>query len=383
MRAQTLGSQSFNLKNILSKDYVIYAAVFLITLLRCLSNAARPCLEYFDCNAYIQMSHSIAYNPELLSHHAMRILPPLVVQGLQFLGLSTEGAFKLLSDSTYIVFGLLCFYVLRQYVKPITALAFTLLCLAGHSAMRIPLQNVYQSCDMLVYPLSLLIVFFSLRHQTKWVFVLALVGILVRQNMFVLGVLSLAFLYWQQRQKTQLAAIVVLITAYAGLQAYYEATGDIAKMALAPEGFFTVEHIFWVINDSRILEIILPMLPIIALYYKGAIPFMLKNWHIPLYMAVVVGQPFIAYHLTGNNFDRLALQGLWLVYLIAPIVNPEKFQSKYINILLLGYAILVYATWSYNSRIIYMSVFAVLVFGYTLLNSPLPRACKPRRGRID
>lgn len=355
----------------------MYGVILVITLARALSNSARACLEHHDCNSYIQMVQSIDYNSEIASHHAMRILPPVLVKGLQLFGLSMQSAFKILSDAAYVFFGLLSYYVLRQYVKPIIAFSFTLFCLAGHSAMRIPLQNVYQTCDMLIYPLSLLIVFFSLRQQTKWVFVLAMIGIFVRQNMFVLGLLSLVFLYWQQRRPMQLVAIATLVASYVCLQSYYHANEAIANMAVIPADFFVFSNLWSIFFDSKIIEIILPMLPLIALYYKRAIPFLIKNWHISLYIAIVVGQPFVAYHMTGNNFDRLALQGLWLVYLIIPMANTERFQIKYLNFLLLGYAVSVYFTWSFNSRLIYMTVFSA-----TLLACYLPRLARgiPKRG---
>ena len=78
-------SKVIKMKNIMvtykkHADFVHYGLIAFVTLTRVLISRVRPCLPDFDCNSYITMVDSIAYNPEILPHHAMRIFPSLLVR---------------------------------------------------------------------------------------------------------------------------------------------------------------------------------------------------------------------------------------------------------------------------------------------------------------
>ncbi|MBS0286852.1 MAG: hypothetical protein JSR17_06115 [Proteobacteria bacterium] len=358
-----------------NKHYLFYGFIVVLTLSRVLGSRILACLPDFDCNAYIQMANTITYDSTILPHHAMRLLPALMAHGLMLLGLSTELAFRILSDSTYVLFGCLTFWVLKQFrVNSLLALATTLLCLAPHHAMRIPLQNVYQLCDMMTYPISLMLVYFSLKEKGKWVFALSIVALLTKQTVFGLGGLSLLYCFYKTRRIENLIYAVILGLSYLGLSQYYHAFSIVGHHLIPNSDFFTLSNIGWIIQDSKIIELFIPIIPFMIIYFKEIAQFLVRYWHIAGYMAVVMGQPFIAYHLTGNNFARLALQGAWIVYLIIGLSLGARWQQdKKFQALFLIYSLAVFFTWSVHSRLIYMLSFIALWLIYYKTSSS--KAC--------
>ncbi len=330
-----------------------YGLIVFLTTLRVLTSRVIECPIDFDCNAYIAMVNHWGYNPEVLGHHAMRVLPSILVWGITHLGASIALGFHILSGITYVLLGCLLYYFFssQKNLKPILCLSFSLLALAPHEAMRISLQLIYQSCDMLVYPLSLLLVIFSLQERTFWVFFLSIVSIFVRQNVFVLGVLSLLYCSKGKFTWQNILALAIVISLYSVSQMYYQATSTFVDVLSRPEHYFTLKHLTWIVVDSKIFELFVPILPFLIIYFKPLAKLAWQYWHITLYICITVGQPFLAYHLTGNNFARLALQGFWLLYIAVALVWRKDFQHKYIVGMMLIYSSAVYFTWGIKQRV--------------------------------
>jgi len=348
---------------------VCYGLILALTLFRGIFSRTRPCPADFDCNSYIAMADSIVYNPEIAGHHAMRILPSLIAGVLEWIGLPLELAFRVLSGMGYAAFGLLTFWFLRKFnLRPLVALGFTLLCLAAHPIIIMPLKLVYQTCDMWTYPLAVLMIYCSIKQQCKSLLLLSLLGILVRQNLFILGACSLLYCYIQSRQTRQLFYAGILVACYGALQSYYHATSTFSALLQPPEGFFTVSHLWFVITDSKILELFVPLLPFLVFYVKDLVLDLCRYWHITLYMAITAGQPLLGYHLTGNNLTRLSLQGIFCLYLLAGIASVKHKWSSQQEGLLFAYAVAMYITWGTSSRLVIMAAFSVL-FAVSLLRT--------------
>lgn len=355
-----------------------YFFIIGLTMLRALTMKIRPCPLDFDCNAYIAMSSNLL-NPDIPGHHAMRLLPSMMAGILHNMGLSLATAFRLLSDSMYVVFGAGVYWSLRQSkVNPWIALGFTLLCLAPHSAMRIPLQLVYQTCDMMTYPLSLFMIYFSCKEQGRWVFALSLIGIITKQNLFILGELSLLYCLINTRHWENGLYVVILAALYGFLQSYFQATSTFVALLQPPADFYSFSHLLWLIQDSKILELIIPIIPLIIWYCKPLCIFLLRNWHIGMYVGIVVVQPLVGYHLTGNNLPRLALQGIWIVFLVLGIVSTQRPWTKLMTILFVVYAVSLYFTWAVPERIILMTVFSVLAVASMIFKERLDHSLKAR-----
>ncbi|MBS0289711.1 MAG: hypothetical protein JSS07_06720 [Proteobacteria bacterium] len=346
-------------------DLISYGLIFMLTLLRVLTTKVIACPADFDCNSYIQMANHLGYDPDILPHHAMRIFPSYAAHLLTLLGFSLPMAFRVLSDSTYILFGCLAFWSLRQNgVKYLIALSFTMLCLAPHHAMRIPLQNVYQLCDILTYPLALLLLHFSLKCQQRVVFLLAIVALFTKQTLFGLGGLSLLYCFYKTKRIEIIVYIGVLAGTYLLLQDYYHAFSIVSHHLIPESTFFSASHLGWILNDSRLIELFIPLLPFLVVYAKQTFMFLLRSWHVGFYMGVIICQPLIAYHLTGNNFQRLALQGIWLVYFIVGLVSVSRQWPKKFEYGVLIYCSAIYFTWGMSQRIVLTELFTLFSLAY-------------------
>ncbi len=353
-------------------DRMFYGFLFLLALIRVLTSKVIPCPPDFDCNAYIHMANNLAYDPNILPHHAMRVLPSFLAHLLESMGLSLAFAFRLLTDSTYVLFGGLTYWVLRQHsVKPLLALSFSLLCLAPHHAMRIPLQQVYQLCDIMTYPLALLLIHFSMQQKGRWVFALSLIGLLTKQTLFGFGGLSLMYCFWKTRKNENLIFIALLGLSYLALQTYFHAFSIVSHHLIPANDFFTLSHLIEITKSSKIIDLFIPLIPLLIIYFRQTVVFLVRYWHVAFYIGVVVGQPFIAYHLTGNNFQRLALQGIWIIYLIVGLSTAQKPWKKSLTYPLAIYSLAIYFTWGIQQRTILMIIFTmVCLFYYALQRFP-------------
>ncbi len=295
---------------------------------------SQGCPVDWDCNAYIKMVDSIAYTPDILPHYTMRILPVLIVKVLvTILGLSIEQSFNLLSGLSYLVFSLSFYYILNKIIgsqskSKLFTLSITLMTMASHHAMIQALVNVYQSTDALTYPFVLFMYYFTYyKKQYHWVFILTIFGLITRQNLFFMGELCLIYGLITHKKIINLVYIGLAAFVYILLTKYYHAGGMLLATITPADNFFTIEHIVFVIQESGILNLIIPILPITIFVFKASVKFYFKHWYLLIYTAITVGQPFLSYHLTGANFERIAMQGLWPLYLISGIL----FYKHYLN----------------------------------------------------
>lgn len=342
------------LSKLFAKDGVFYFVILLLASARVLTSRVRPCPQYFDCESYLSMLQHIGFDPAIPGHHAMRVLPALLARVFHQMGFSPTTSFQIVSGLSYCLLGVCVFWFLRKFKQSNwVAFAFALLCLAPHPAMRISLQLVYQSCDMMTYPITLGLIYCSFKNRVDGIFILTLLGILTRQNLFILGELSLLFCFCKELKiKTALYAIVLGI-AYFSLQSYYNASGVFSALLHPPEGYFTVSHLSTIFIESKLIELVIPLIPFIIFSFRELIRFFIQYWHLAIYMAIVVGQPMLGYHLTGNNFQRLALQGVWVLFIACALTWP-RYQSKERIIALIIYSLGMYFMWWLPERLILM-----------------------------
>lgn len=340
-----------------NKEIYYYSFILFLTGLRVLTSKVRACPEHFDCESYLAMAGDLVYvGHDIPGHHAMRIVPTMLVRGLHALGFEFSMAFQILSGGAYCLLGVLLYWILkREQLSSRVALAFTLLCLAPHHAMRIPLQLVYQSCDMLTYPLTLWILYCSFKRSAYAIFGWSVLGIFVRQNLFILGELSLFYCFskitkWHKRASIAML-MLLLASVYIAWQRYCQAFGIMAELLHPPAGYFTASHFWMIAKDSKIYELFVPIVPFLIVQRRRLIQFFMQYWHVVLYAGIVVGQPWVGYHLTGNNFQRLALQGVWVIFLSLAFSWPRQSSPKAEKMLLL-YTMAVYFIWSIRTRML-------------------------------
>lgn len=339
-----------------------YFLIILLAGLRVVTSKVRACPPEFDCESYLAMMQSIQYDPAIPGHHGMRVLPVLLARAIHALGVSPTMAFQIVSGTFYILLGVAVYWVLRKEKQaPWVAFAFALICLAPHEAIRISLQLVYQACDMMTYLLTLGILYSSFKRQINGVFIFSLLGILTRQNLFILGELSLLYCFMQHRAVKPVVYSLLLGAGYGGLQYYYHATGVFSALLHPPAGYFTVPHLWHVLVDSKVLELFVAVIPFFFFSGRALIQFFRRYWHAGLYAIIVIGQPLLGYHLTGNNTQRLALQGVWVLFLACALTWPKQ-ATKLQNIGLVLYAFGIYFIWRLPERLLFALGLSVLRF---------------------
>lgn len=340
------------------QDRHCYLLIIILTIVRVSLMNVRACLPDHDCNSYIDMLQNwwvAGANP---GHHAMRFLPSLLAKGLHFLGLSIEHSFLLLSGGAYVLTGWLSFWVLRKMqVDKVLALSGALLMLSFHEGLKVSLVDPYQACDAFVYPLLLGLFYSTHIKNTKAVWALGLLSIIVRQNLVIFAILCLLKLFFESKSKKALFAMGTIVSLYTASQIYFGATGMFVMLMSPPNGFLDFPYWGWVLLDSQLINLLFPIVPFLFYCWRQSYQFLASNWHVLIYGIIVVGQPLLGYHWTGNNFPRLASQGVfWLAFMVPIVLNQIK-TSPNVKVGVWVYSLLTYTTWGILQRVIFLGSF--------------------------
>ncbi len=349
------------------KEMVCVGLLTVMALARVFSTNTIGCPEYFDCESYIHMTQNLL-SPDAPGHHAMRVFPILLVKGLMGLGLSTFASFQAWVALAYLGFGLLSYGLFRQKLSPWLALGFSLLLMSLHEAMKVPMVIVYQLNDMLVYPIGLLLIIATCQKRAGWALVLSVLGALTRQNLFVLGVFSLIWLGAKSRAPKIALYLIILVGVYGYTQYYYGATGVFQALLSPPPGFFTPQHQWDIIRESQILELGIVLLPF-ALFLKPTAQWLIHHWFALLYACITIGQPYLGYHLTGNNLPRLALQGVWVIALALFWVAGPRLSNR-AQWATLAYGLTLFWSWGLELRLL-LAAAMTLLYAYEHKQQPL------------
>ena len=294
------------------------------------------------------MVDSLAPTPLIKPHHAMRVLPSWGVAQLQMLGFSLHGAFLLLSSMAFALTGCLSYIFFRRTSQnTLACLAGSLLLLVPHWAMLIPLKTPYQASDAWVYVWTILTFYAVQKRAVHYLAIISVLGILTRQNCFLLGGVAYLYLWTVMPDKWIPLLYLGLITAlYTGLSSFYGAKGALLHH-ITPSSEIFNGHFWWFfIQDSHVLSLFTALLPWIFLARKQVLSLAQRYWYAVLYASLVMAQPFFAYAFTGyHNFVRIALQGSWVIYfLIVGSVVSQKLTHWQTGVLLL-YSLMLGGVW--------------------------------------
>lgn len=345
-------------------DLFLLSLVGLLVLSKIMLTKAIGCPVSFDCNSYIAMVGDLSPGDHALSHHAMRVLPIFMVRALMLLGFSMDAGFHIVSGGALMLFSLGVYAFIRYFTKSsVWAFAWSLLLVTLHSAMRVPLDIIYQANDALVYPLGLAMLAAAHANRVGLTFVLAILGVLTRQNLFVLSFFSMSSLALNNRDIRALIGTGVVFCSYFVLQKFYGANGSILNHFTPQGDFFSLSHQWSILVESQFLELWIVFAPFLLTSGKQLFKFFKDNWHWPMYTAVVVAQPYLAYHMTGNNFARIALQGVWVIALAVAINHRLPYRlSRAQAALLVTYAGAVFVTWGAQQRVVLATVYLLAYF---------------------
>lgn len=352
---------------LLKSDCFYVGLIILLTVARVCTTRTIGCPEDFDCNSYIRMVDDLTQISDVPGHHAMRVFPILLVRFLMMFGASVEQSFHVISGFSYVFFGVLAYWIIRKVTgQQGWAFLWSLLLLSLHEAIRIPLYLVYQSNDALVYPIGIGILWAAWSKKTHVTFLLAILGALTRQNVFVLGFLSLLYLFKQEKRFVTAVYLVVLTLIYMGLQNYYQANGVFQELLSPPEGFFSLTRQWEILIESQMLELWLVIAPFIVMGFKPLVAFFKTHWHWFIYAGITIGQPYLGYHLTGNNLPRLALQGVWVFALAIALSFPYQRWCAFHWFVFAAFALSVYLTWGIKQRLWFTALFVFVLLAQAL-----------------
>lgn len=212
--------------------------------------------------------------------------------------------------------------------------------------MSFPLRDVYQATDALAYPVSLGIITLAMANRWRWVFLLSLVGIATKQNLFVLSTLALAYLWIRNRDRSarvEIATLAVLsVSFYVGLSQYYGASGTVARHFLPRAGAGLLDRTIGFAVREGLLALFLPLIPLLLWYGRDAVRFLVRYWFVGVYVVIAVAQPILSY-TTGGNLQRVALHGVWPVYLAVALTASVKPVPRTLQWLTLAYAVAIFA----------------------------------------
>jgi hypothetical protein len=78
-------------------------------------------------------------------------------------------------------------------------------------------------------------------------------------------------------------------------------------------------------------------------YGRDTARFLARHWFITVYVLLAIAQPMISHEITGNNFQRLAMQGVWLVYLAMALATTRRPAPVAERWMLAAYALTIFA----------------------------------------
>jgi hypothetical protein len=313
------------------------------------------CPARFDCIWYIAMAKDWLADDKVIPHLAMRVLPAMLVQGLGALGVSIHDGYKLLSYAGYAGFAFGCFAVLcRQRhpnANPVMALALTLIIITASPLILHSLELVYQANNALTYPLTLALIVLTQQRRLGLLMVVAVLGVLTRQNMFALAGLSFFFLFVTAGHRNERVLAGLGMTAlsglFIGLTQYYDASESVLRHLTVGggTGIPSWESVARFVATSHAEFLLLPLVPLLVLVHKESLAAFRRHWYLIGYAFVVAYQTSSVFEIAGwHNFHRLAIEGIWPLYLLVAIALMKKPPSVPIQSVLLVYGLGLFAS---------------------------------------
>ena len=312
----------------------------------------RHCIINADCESYIAMVSHWGFTPDILPHHAMRILPSVLVWVLTQLGMDMHQGFWFLSCTSFILFGLgLYKWIYEEFPNSNFIWVFVLFILSGHWMLSYGLSHFYQATDAMAYPMGLYMLWHLKRKNSNPILISGLLGCAVRQSLFVLAFFALLQLAYEKRSRQVLLKAVFLFLGYSGLTHYYGASGALIMHLIPDEAFWSPSHWLHVWEASEATWLLMPVIPMFMLYPLSFERFYARYPALLAYGAFIFIQPFFAFDMTGQaNFIRIAMQGIWPLYLCSVLVVAENAKTRIMQVGWLLYMGVCISTFSNATR---------------------------------
>lgn len=297
-----------------SRDAFALVSLGLLAVWLTATATVLPPTIQMDNLSYLQMVDTPFDFSGVRGIHAQRPLPCWIVAAItRVTPLSPTAGFRLISGASYLAFLLLFYVTLRASGCRIsTAWTGSVLCGISAWPMTYNLSNVYQACDAMAFPLSLLLMWAVIggRHRSALAF--GIIGLLTRQQLFLLAILGYTYAYSRSRNPIHLAsiaitsclfAILVLVAGEDGAGLLHEHTSDVlTRFQVAGRALM----------ETRLPVLFSPFLLVLLVAYRSTWEAIRTNWWIAVFCLACLIQPLLAYEMTGpGNAVRLAMLGVW------------------------------------------------------------------------
>ena len=288
----------------------------------------------FDLHSYIKLAENpLSFlDSSIPGVHAQRIFGTALVWMINFLfGVSIETGFRIISGTSYLMFILLFYSILRSWeVNSIVAYSTTALTAIASWPMTYSLANIYQVCDALSYPLTLLIIFLAIRGKDDALFPVSIIAVLTRQNMLILVLLAHLFLYLKNVKKIRniIYISVLLILFMVTLLFAGDRQGFALLNGITTGSFFKFKHMLIAASDLRVWTLFSPFL--LVYFNTRAIDYIKEYWWVYIYSLYTILQGFGLYESMGywDNISRWMMQGIMPLFLFAGLLLNEIFNDK-------------------------------------------------------
>jgi len=210
------------------------------------------------------------------------------------------------------------------------ALGVSLFCGISFWPVTSSLVNFYQACDGMFYPVCAVMMILTLRHNRFSLLIVSLMAILIRQQAFVLAILSFVHLYLKTKDRKSLIYIGFIVVGF-GLLTHYAGTAGAQNLAK-----HTVFRIFDIASAARgVIQTKLPIMfsPFLLLlicYFKRTYRYMLRYWWATLFAMITILQPLLSFDITGVfDAQRLIMMGVWPFFILAGLLLRDTLKSRW------------------------------------------------------
>jgi len=286
-----------------------------------------------DREFYINMA---LYPPtafkEMPAIYAQRFLPSLLVWiGVKFFGLTFSQGFLLLSYSSFMLFLPLVYYLLRSCSVPLRiSFGTSVFCGISFWPVTSSLVNFYQACDAMMYPIVVFMIILALRRKTWMLFFVSILAVLVRQQFFVLAILSFIHLYIETRDRFLLVYLSVIIVCIGMLIKFAgtDGAGGLAKHTIYR--LFDLDVAVKGIIRTRLPIMLSPFLLLLICFFRKTCTYMKKYWWISLFAIITIIQPLFSFEFTGIfDAQRLIMMGVWPFFLLAGLLLRDLLKNRW------------------------------------------------------
>lgn len=273
----------------------------------------------------------MAENPEafftVTTHHAQRIFPSVLVWVLISLTpISITLAFCLLSWISFLATLQLAYWILRGLrVSP--GIGFgSVIFLTAHWPIRYALSIPFQACDAFVYPLTLLTAVALLKNKLNWFLFLGVIGVLTRQNLFVLCGTGCCYLLFSRKEYKAFLYGSVFIAVFF-VSSYYAGGGAFSSLRHHTVSNFSLDGILLGLLETQVIFLLSPFF--FLLLFPQIYKILLEYWWLTLCAMITILQPLTNYLITDlDNTQRISYQGLWLFVLASAIFLNFVVKSR-------------------------------------------------------